>query len=117
MLDSLREPKLKIGVQLHNIFKQTHQYCTSHLVFDLGTVCSTFILLFADSCLTLCGFSGFAVDNIIKVLHGKRIGTLFHRDANELDPAIDASACEMAVAARECSRRLQVSSLLGMFLE
>ncbi|XP_031108874.1 delta-1-pyrroline-5-carboxylate synthase [Ipomoea triloba] len=51
--------------------------------------------------------SGFAVDNIIKVLHGKRIGTLFHRDANELDPAIDASACEMAVAARECSRRLQ----------
>ncbi|XP_019192052.1 PREDICTED: delta-1-pyrroline-5-carboxylate synthase-like [Ipomoea nil] len=51
--------------------------------------------------------SGFAVDNIIKVLHGKRIGTLFHKDANELDPAIDASACEMAVAARECSRRLQ----------
>lgn len=92
-------------------------FTTSHLVFDLGTICSTFILLFADSCLTLCGFSGFAVDNIIKVLHGKRIGTLFHRDANELDPAIDASACEMAVAARECSRRLQVSSLLGMFLE
>lgn len=99
------------------IFKQTYQYCTSHLVFDLGTICSTFILLFADSYVILFGYSGFAVDNIIKVLHGKRIGTLFHQDANELDPATDASACEMAEAARECSRRLQVSSFLGMFLE
>ncbi|CAH9091197.1 unnamed protein product [Cuscuta epithymum] len=51
--------------------------------------------------------SGFAVDNIIKVLHGERIGTLFHREANKLDPAVDVGACEMAVAARECSRRLQ----------
>ncbi|CAH9127536.1 unnamed protein product [Cuscuta epithymum] len=51
--------------------------------------------------------SGFADANIIKVLRGERIGTLFHQDANKLDPALDVSACEMAIAARECSRRLQ----------
>ncbi|VFQ91125.1 unnamed protein product [Cuscuta campestris] len=51
--------------------------------------------------------SGFAVDNIIKVLHGECIGTLFHRDANKLHSAVDVDACEMAIAAKECSRRLQ----------
>lgn len=54
--------------------------------------------------------SGFAGDNIIKVLHGESIGTLFHRDANQWAPAGEIGAHEMAVAARECSRRLQAVS-------
>ncbi|KAL0382047.1 UNVERIFIED_CONTAM: Delta-1-pyrroline-5-carboxylate synthase [Sesamum calycinum] len=54
--------------------------------------------------------SGFAVDNILKVLNGKRIGTLFHRDANKWAPQGEVGAREMAVAARESSRRLQALS-------
>ncbi|KAK4436592.1 Delta-1-pyrroline-5-carboxylate synthase [Sesamum alatum] len=54
--------------------------------------------------------SGFAVDNILKVLNGKRIGTLFHRDASKWVPQGEVSAREMAVAARESSRRLQALS-------
>ncbi|XP_051121466.1 delta-1-pyrroline-5-carboxylate synthase [Andrographis paniculata] len=54
--------------------------------------------------------SGFAVDNILKVLNGKRIGTLFHRDANEWIPKGEIGARDMAVAARESSRRLQALS-------
>lgn len=54
--------------------------------------------------------SGFAVDNIIKVLHGECIGTLFHRDANKWASTGEIGAREMAVAARECSRRLQALS-------
>lgn len=53
-------------------------------------------------------FSGFAGDSIIKVLQGQRIGTLFHQNAHLLAPSQDISAREMAVAARESSRRLQV---------
>ncbi|XP_073135355.1 delta-1-pyrroline-5-carboxylate synthase isoform X1 [Henckelia pumila] len=51
--------------------------------------------------------SGFAADNIIKVLNGKRIGTLFHRDAHKWSPQGEVGALEMAVSARESSRRLQ----------
>ncbi|KAL3531775.1 hypothetical protein ACH5RR_005296 [Cinchona calisaya] len=51
--------------------------------------------------------SGFAADNITKVLHGQRIGTLFHKDARLWITFTDVGAREMAVAARECSRRLQ----------
>ncbi|KAK4385388.1 Delta-1-pyrroline-5-carboxylate synthase [Sesamum angolense] len=54
--------------------------------------------------------SGFATGNIIKVLNGKRIGTLFHRDASKWVPQGDVSARDMAVAARESSRRLQAMS-------
>ncbi|KAL2248841.1 delta-1-pyrroline-5-carboxylate synthase [Sesamum indicum] len=54
--------------------------------------------------------SGFAVDNILKVLNGKRIGTLFHRDANKWVPQGEVGAREMAIAARESSRRLQALS-------
>ncbi|KDO48132.1 hypothetical protein CISIN_1g004665mg [Citrus sinensis] len=49
--------------------------------------------------------SGFAMDSIIKVLEGKRVGTLFHRDAHLWVKQVGAR--EMAVAARESSRRLQ----------
>lgn len=56
--------------------------------------------------------SGFAPENIINVLQGQRIGTLFHKDAHEWAQVKEVDAREMAVAARECSRRLQVSSHL-----
>ncbi|KAK4834148.1 hypothetical protein QYF36_017740 [Acer negundo] len=51
--------------------------------------------------------SGYATDNILKVLEGKRIGTLFHKDAHLWISDKDVGARDMAVAARECSRRLQ----------
>ncbi|KAF9595636.1 hypothetical protein IFM89_001509 [Coptis chinensis] len=51
--------------------------------------------------------SGFATDNIIKVLQGERVGTLFHQDAHLWTPLKEVGAREMAVAARDCSRRLQ----------
>ncbi|XP_044500260.1 delta-1-pyrroline-5-carboxylate synthase-like [Mangifera indica] len=51
--------------------------------------------------------SGFATNNILKVLQGERVGTLFHKDAHLWISMKDVGAREMAVAARECSRRLQ----------
>ncbi|KAG4920295.1 hypothetical protein JHK84_049146 [Glycine max] len=54
--------------------------------------------------------SGYAAENIIKVLQGQRIGTLFHKDAHKWAPVKEVDAREMAVAARDCSRRLQALS-------
>ncbi|XP_022765098.1 delta-1-pyrroline-5-carboxylate synthase-like isoform X2 [Durio zibethinus] len=54
--------------------------------------------------------SGFAAENIIKVLQGQRIGTLFHQDAHLWEPTKEVGSREMAVAARESSRRLQALS-------
>lgn len=51
--------------------------------------------------------SGFATDNIIKVVQGEGVGTLFHQDAHLWAPRKEVDAREMAVAARDCSRRLQ----------
>ncbi|CAL4946586.1 unnamed protein product [Urochloa decumbens] len=51
--------------------------------------------------------SGFATDTIIKVLKGEKVGTLFHNQANSWECSKEATAREMAVAARDCSRRLQ----------
>lgn len=51
--------------------------------------------------------SGYSTDSIIKVLQGKRIGTLFHQDAHLWTSVKEATARQMAVAARDCSRRLQ----------
>nr|XP_043629817.1 delta-1-pyrroline-5-carboxylate synthase isoform X2 [Erigeron canadensis] len=51
--------------------------------------------------------SGFAGDNIVRVLRGQRIGTLFHREAHTWVPSQELNAREMAVAARESSRLLQ----------
>lgn len=51
--------------------------------------------------------SGFAAGNIIKVLRGERIGTLFHRDAHQWVSTGETGVRQMAVAARESSRRLQ----------
>lgn len=50
--------------------------------------------------------SGFAPQNIIRVINGECVGTLFHRDAHLF--VHDVNAREMAVASRECSRKLQV---------
>ncbi|KAK3231395.1 hypothetical protein Dsin_003325 [Dipteronia sinensis] len=54
--------------------------------------------------------SGYTPEKITKVLQGERIGTLFHQDAHLLDPDNEVCAREMAVAARESSRRLQAMS-------
>ncbi|XWS74921.1 hypothetical protein CRYUN_Cryun01aG0040000 [Craigia yunnanensis] len=54
--------------------------------------------------------SGYAAENIIEVLQGQRIGTLFHQDARLWEPTKEVGAREMAVAARESSRRLQALS-------
>ncbi|NP_001296605.2 delta-1-pyrroline-5-carboxylate synthase [Cicer arietinum] len=51
--------------------------------------------------------SGFATDNIIRVLQGEKIGTVFHKDAHLWKNIKQESAHEMAVAARNSSRRLQ----------
>ncbi|KEH29009.1 putative glutamate-5-semialdehyde dehydrogenase, Glutamate 5-kinase [Medicago truncatula] len=51
--------------------------------------------------------SGYATDNIIRVLQGEKIGTVFHRDAHLWKNIKEESAHEMAVAARNSSRRLQ----------
>ncbi|KAF8022107.1 hypothetical protein BT93_G2298 [Corymbia citriodora subsp. variegata] len=54
--------------------------------------------------------SGSAPENILQVLQGEDIGTLFHRDAHLWAQSRDVSAREMAVAARESSRNLQAIS-------
>ncbi|KAF2296126.1 hypothetical protein GH714_036270 [Hevea brasiliensis] len=51
--------------------------------------------------------SGYAPENIIKVLQGECVGTLFHQHAHLWAPVTDYGARVMAVAARESSRRLQ----------
>ncbi|KAG4936702.1 hypothetical protein JHK82_050924 [Glycine max] len=57
--------------------------------------------------------SGYATDNIIRVLRGERIGTVFHKDAHLWTSIKEVSAHEMAVAARNSSRRLQASKVLN----
>ncbi|KAH0882492.1 hypothetical protein HID58_058588, partial [Brassica napus] len=54
--------------------------------------------------------SGYAAENIDKVLRGLRVGTLFHQDARLWAPITDSTARDMAVAARESSRKLQALS-------
>ncbi|URE38821.1 Amino acid kinase family [Musa troglodytarum] len=54
--------------------------------------------------------SGFTTDSITKVLQGERVGTLFHQDASKWMLHGEDGAHDMAVSARECSRRLQTVS-------
>ncbi|XP_062095475.1 delta-1-pyrroline-5-carboxylate synthase-like [Humulus lupulus] len=61
----------------------------------------------ADAGIPVVITSGYAADNIIKVLQGKRIGTVFHQDAPLWPVVKEVCAREMALAARECSTRLQ----------
>ncbi|GKC11129.1 TATA-box-binding protein [Tanacetum coccineum] len=65
--------------------------------------------------LKLAFLFGFAGDNIIKVLRGQHIGTLFHREAHTFIPNGELNAREMAVAARESSRLLQLGTDCGFF--
>ncbi|XP_047325777.1 delta-1-pyrroline-5-carboxylate synthase-like [Impatiens glandulifera] len=51
--------------------------------------------------------SGFAPGNIIEVLKGKCIGTLFHKDAHTWSSSVEVGARQMAIAARDSSRKLQ----------
>ncbi|VAH19823.1 unnamed protein product [Triticum turgidum subsp. durum] len=51
--------------------------------------------------------SGCASQSLVKVLRGEKIGTLFHKNASLWEPSKETSVREMAVAARDCSRRLQ----------
>lgn len=52
----------------------------------------------------------------MRVMEGERIGTLFHRDAHLWASFTEVGARDMAVAARESSRRLQVASNLFFHL-
>ncbi|XP_071734120.1 delta-1-pyrroline-5-carboxylate synthase-like [Rutidosis leptorrhynchoides] len=61
----------------------------------------------ADAGIPVVITSGFAGDNIIRVLRGQCIGTLFHKDAHTWIPSAELNSREMAVAARESSRLLQ----------
>ncbi|XP_062167145.1 delta-1-pyrroline-5-carboxylate synthase-like [Alnus glutinosa] len=61
----------------------------------------------ADAGIPVVITSGYATDNIIKVLQGEHLGTLFHKDAHLLTQVREVGAREMAFAARESSRRLQ----------
>ncbi|CAL0328248.1 unnamed protein product [Lupinus luteus] len=54
--------------------------------------------------------SGYVTNNIMRVLQGERIGTVFHKDAHLWINTKEVSARDMAVAARDSSRRLQVLS-------
>ncbi|KAK4756057.1 hypothetical protein SAY87_009814 [Trapa incisa] len=51
--------------------------------------------------------SGYPAGNIMRVMEGERIGTLFHRDSHLWASFTEVGARDMAVAARESSRRLQ----------
>ncbi|XP_041028227.1 delta-1-pyrroline-5-carboxylate synthase-like isoform X2 [Juglans microcarpa x Juglans regia] len=61
----------------------------------------------ADAGIPVVITSGYATDNIIKVLQGEHLGTLFHKDAHLWTLAREVGARTMAAAARECSRQLQ----------
>nr|CAA67069.1 delta-1-pyrroline-5-carboxylate synthase [Medicago sativa] len=63
----------------------------------------------ADAGIPVIITSGNAAENLTKILQGQRIGTLFHKDAHKWVPSKEVDVREMAVAARDCSRRLQVS--------
>ncbi|CAN8254507.1 unnamed protein product [Cochlearia groenlandica] len=54
--------------------------------------------------------SGYAAENIAKVIKGLCVGTLFHQDAHLWAPVVDTTSRDMAVAARESSRKLQALS-------
>lgn len=54
--------------------------------------------------------SGFAADGALRVLQGEHLGTLFHKDAHLWFSVKEHNARQMAVNARDASRRLQVLS-------
>ncbi|KAF5476139.1 hypothetical protein F2P56_007875 [Juglans regia] len=105
------DPKSKI---IHTYIKKKHQ---GEITFGdksrLGrggmTAKVEAAICAADAGIPVVITSGYATDNIIKVLQGEHLGTLFHKDAQLWTSAKEAGARAMAVAARECSRRLQAT--------
>jgi hypothetical protein len=88
------------------IFKKSISYFV--FVYSNETyICNLFF--FASATFYFSPFSGNAAENLTKILQGQRIGTLFHKDAHKWVPSKEVDVREMAVAARDCSRRLQVS--------
>jgi delta-1-pyrroline-5-carboxylate synthetase len=51
--------------------------------------------------------SGYAPESLQRVVHGDHIGTLFHKDAHLWVDMKETGARDMAVSARDASRRLQ----------
>ncbi len=66
---------------------------------------------YSDMNLAICGMwegSGYAPESLQRVVRGDHIGTLFHKDAHLWVDMKETGARDMAVSARDASRRLQV---------
>nr|AGW51410.1 pyrroline-5-carboxylate synthetase [Salicornia bigelovii] len=106
------DPQSKL---IHTYFKEKHQ---TEITFGdksrLGRGGMTAKVKAADHAATagvpVIIASGKETDNIVKVLKGQCVGTLFHQDAHLWASDKETGAREMAVAARESSRRLQALS-------
>ncbi|XP_052175141.1 delta-1-pyrroline-5-carboxylate synthase-like [Diospyros lotus] len=61
----------------------------------------------ADAGVPVIIASGFVADNIKRFINGERVGTLFHKDAHLWLPLTEIGSREMAVGARDSSRKLQ----------
>jgi hypothetical protein len=74
----------------------------------------SFVPIFLNFYVTLLLFlflwegSGCTADGLQRVMRGEHIGTLFHKDAHLWFDLKETGARDMAVAARDASRRLQV---------
>ncbi|KAI3977760.1 hypothetical protein MKX01_039823 [Papaver californicum] len=103
------EPKSKL---IHTYIKEKHQgevtFGDKSRVGRGGMTAKVKAAVYAASAgVPVIITSGYATDNIIKVVQGEHIGTLFHKDAHLWAPLKEVGSRDMAVAARECSRRLQ----------
>ncbi|KAK8648411.1 hypothetical protein V6N13_129164 [Hibiscus sabdariffa] len=90
--------------QISRNWQGCYEIKRSHIIHDAGI---------KDLTLQVEGVEqyGCTTENILRVLQGQRICTLFHRDAHLWEPTKEVGACEMAVAARDSLERLQVSNL------
>eukprot|EP00850_Spirogloea_muscicola_P008009 SM000042S15276 [mRNA] locus=s42:42441:48707:+ [translate_table: standard] len=64
----------------------------------------------ADAGVPVVVASGYAADAVLRVMRGEHVGTLFHRDAAKWAALKEGRARDMAVAARNASRKLQALS-------
>ncbi|KAE7996717.1 hypothetical protein FH972_001416 [Carpinus fangiana] len=106
------DPKSKL---IHTYIKERHQgeitFGDKSRVGRGGMTAKVKAAVYAaDAGIPVVITSGYAAENIIKVLQGECVGTLFHHDAHLWAAVREVGAREMAVAARESSRRLQAMS-------
>ncbi|XP_059456799.1 delta-1-pyrroline-5-carboxylate synthase isoform X1 [Corylus avellana] len=106
------DPKSKL---IHTYIKERHQgeitFGDKSRVGRGGMTAKVKAAVYAaDAGIPVVITSGYAAENIIKVLQGECIGTLFHHDAHLWAAVREVGAREMAIAARESSRRLQAMS-------